>query len=108
MTHHDFDPSELLERLREHPDGDLVRSLGELVLQELIEAELTAHIGAGRHERSLARRDATDTVLGVCQRRAEISIYGSRSCAKARSFQACASVGVSLTTLSTPLSWRPT
>jgi putative transposase len=42
----------LLDALRSSENGDLVRSLAERLLQELIEAEATAHIGAGPHERS--------------------------------------------------------
>ena len=46
----------LLDALRSSESGDLVRSLAERLLQELIEAEATAHIGAGPHERTEARR----------------------------------------------------
>jgi putative transposase len=45
----------LLDALRSSENGDLVRSLAERLLQELIEAEATAHIGAGPHERTEAR-----------------------------------------------------
>ena len=36
MTHHDFDPSELLDGLRERPDLDLVRDLVDLLYQAII------------------------------------------------------------------------
>jgi putative transposase len=45
----------LLDALRSSENGDLVRSLAERLLQELIEAEATAHIGAGPHERTDTR-----------------------------------------------------
>src|SRR6185312_10207043 len=45
----------LLDALRSSENGDLVCSLTERRHQELIEAEATAHIGAGPHERSETR-----------------------------------------------------
>lgn len=45
----------LLDALRSSESGDLVRQLAERLLQELIEAEATAHIGAGPNERSETR-----------------------------------------------------
>ena len=55
MTHHDFDPSELLDGLRERPDLDLVRQMVGFLYQALIEAEATEVIGAEPHERSGTR-----------------------------------------------------
>ena len=55
MTHHDFDPSELLDALREHPDLDLVRQMVGFLYQALIEAEASEAIGAEPHERSATR-----------------------------------------------------
>ena len=55
MTHHDFDPSELLDALRERPDLDLVRQMVGFLYQALIEAEATEVIGAEPHERSGTR-----------------------------------------------------
>ena len=46
---------ELLDALRAGEGTDLVRELARWVLQELIEAEATAAIGAGRWERSSGR-----------------------------------------------------
>jgi putative transposase len=45
----------LLDALRSSESGDLVRQVAERLLQELIEAEASAHIGAGLHERSETR-----------------------------------------------------
>lgn len=50
-----FDLSELLDALRAGGDVDLIRSSVELVLQALIDAEVTEFIGADRHERSESR-----------------------------------------------------
>jgi putative transposase len=55
MTHHDFDPNEVLDALRDRPDLDLVRELVQYLYQALIEAEVTELIGAERHERSVTR-----------------------------------------------------
>lgn len=41
----------LRDALRSLESGDLVRQLAECLLQELIETEATAHIGAGLNER---------------------------------------------------------
>ncbi len=55
MTHHDFDPSELLDALRERPDLDLVRQMVGFLYQALIETEATEQIGAEPHERTATR-----------------------------------------------------
>jgi transposase-like protein len=55
MTHYDFDPSELLDALRERPDLDLVREMVGFLYQALIDAEATGVIGAEPHERSATR-----------------------------------------------------
>lgn len=47
--------SELLDALRAGGGVDLVRDAVRLVMQELIEAEVTERIGADRYERSGAR-----------------------------------------------------
>ena len=57
MAQHDFDPYALLDALRAGEDVDLIRSSVELVLQQLIEAEATATIGAAPHERSDERQN---------------------------------------------------
>jgi transposase-like protein len=49
------DVNELLDALRAGGDIDVIRKGVELVLQALIEAEATEHIGAGRYERSESR-----------------------------------------------------
>jgi transposase-like protein len=45
----------LVDALRSSDSGDLVRRLAERLLQELIEAEASAHIGAGPGERTETR-----------------------------------------------------
>ena len=55
MTLTDHDLSELLDALKAGELTDVVRSSLTWVLQELIEAEATAQIGAGRHERTESR-----------------------------------------------------
>jgi putative transposase len=52
VAQQDFDPYALLNALRAGEDVDVVRRSVELVLQALIEAEVSALIGAGPHERS--------------------------------------------------------
>ena len=46
---------ELVEVMRSADDGELMRRLLGTMLQALIEAEATAHIGAAPHERTDAR-----------------------------------------------------
>ncbi len=55
MTLTDSDLSDLLSALQAGEMTDTIRSSLEWVLQQLIEAEATAFIGAARHERSEAR-----------------------------------------------------
>ena len=60
MTHHNQSAlrgliNELLNGDEELPRGEAMRRLLETSLQELIEAEVTARIGAGRYERSTDR-----------------------------------------------------
>ena len=55
MTLSDTDTAQLWETFRAGGDAELVRGAVRLVLQELIEAEVTEAIGAGRYERSDAR-----------------------------------------------------
>ena len=55
MTLSDTDTAQLWETFRAGGGVELVRGAVRLVLQELIEAEATEAIGAGRYERSDAR-----------------------------------------------------
>jgi putative transposase len=57
MAHHDDASTyeDLLARLGDEGTKELSRRLLEQALQDLIDAELTAHIGADRHQRSEAR-----------------------------------------------------
>ena len=67
----------LAELLAKAGDGDVLRSVAEAVVQLLMETDVEALIGAGRHERSGDRttyrngyRDRTlDTRLGALQLR---------------------------------------
>ena len=56
MTHEEFDLSALADRLHERPDLDLVREMVTFLYQALIDQEVTEHIGAEPHERSITRR----------------------------------------------------
>ena len=47
--------SELLEAFRTGEGVDLIRESVRMVMQELIEAEATEQVGAGRYERSESR-----------------------------------------------------
>lgn len=55
MTLTEFDLSELLEAIKAGELTERIRASLEWILQELIEAEATARIGAGRYERSEER-----------------------------------------------------
>ena len=46
---------ELVEKIRSADAGELMRRLLATIVQEFVDAEATAHIGAGPHERSEAR-----------------------------------------------------
>ncbi len=52
MTHHDSDLSELLDALRAGEMTDTIRTSLEWVIQQLIESDATAQIGAGVYERT--------------------------------------------------------
>jgi len=52
MAQEEFDPYALLDTLRAGGDVDLIRTSVELVLQALIEAEVSGVIGAESHERT--------------------------------------------------------
>ena len=106
MTHHDFDPSELLDGLRERPDLDLVRQMVAFLYQALIEAEATEVIGAEPHERSGTRTTRRNghrpRTLSTKAGDVDLKIPKSPSCARARSFRACSSAGDASTRPSTP------
>ena len=55
MTLTEFDLSELLAAIKAGEMTDTIRTSLEWVLQQLIEAEATAFIGAGPHERTATR-----------------------------------------------------
>ena len=58
MTLTEFDPSELLAAVKAGEMTDTIRTSLEWILQQLIEAEATAVIGAGPNERTETRHDA--------------------------------------------------
>jgi hypothetical protein len=67
-----------------------LRDILTVALQELIEAELTATIGAGPGERSperIAQRNVT--ARSCCPHRPATSKSASRSCARVRSSRSC-------------------
>ncbi len=86
--------SELLDAFRAGDGVDLVRESVRLVLQELIEAEATAVIGAARYERT---PDRVTERNGVRPRelmtKAAPSSWRSPSSARARSSRRCLSRG---------------
>ncbi len=49
---------ELAEVVQRADGGDLMRTLLETMLQSLVDAQATAHIGAGLHERTDTRNPA--------------------------------------------------
>jgi hypothetical protein len=78
--------SELLEAFRTGEGVDLIRESVRMVMQELIEAEATEHIGAATmNAPSSAPPSATDTGHGCWAPRPATSSCGSASCARARS-----------------------
>jgi len=78
--------SEPLDAVRVGDGTDLVRELAQRTLEQLIEAEASAKIGAGRYERSEARRPtAMASARRRCRPRLGTSSWGSRSSARARS-----------------------
>ena len=78
---------EVLEALKAADVEDRIRQAAGTIYQALIDAELTAVIGAGPHERTPRRgsRSATGTGRGCCRRRPGIWSCGSRSCGPGRS-----------------------
>ena len=91
MTHDDdARVAELLARLGDGDTKELFRRLLEAGMQELIDAELTAAIGAASHERTDARSiTATVPGLGCCPRRPVMWSCESPSCASGRSSRRC-------------------
>ena len=81
---------EVLEALRASDVEDRIRQAATTIYQALIEAELTAVIGAGPHERTearLARRNGhRPRILSTTAGDLEL---GSRSCGPAPSSPAC-------------------
>lgn len=96
--------SELLAALDVAEGTDLVRQLAQWALQQLIDAEATAAIGAGRYERSDERRTHRNgTRARVLSIRPAICSSGSRSFAKDRSSRRCSNRDAESTRRSTPL-----
>ena len=59
MALSDTATAQILETFRAGGGADLIRDAVRFVLQELIEAEATEAIGAGRYERTQARATGT-------------------------------------------------
>ncbi len=55
MTHQELDLSTFADRVHDRPDLDLVAEMVTFLHQALIDQEVTDHIGAEPHERSLTR-----------------------------------------------------
>ena len=86
----DSDLSELLAALKAGEMTDTIRTSLEWILQQLIEAEATAVIGAAPHERTRpARPSATGTAPSSSPPRRVTSSWRSRSCAAGASSRAC-------------------
>ena len=82
--------SELLDALRAGGDLDLVREALALVLQALIDAEATQHIGAlPMSAPTPAPLTATAPAAGCCRPRPATSSSRSPSCARGRSSRCC-------------------
>ena len=82
--------SELLDALRAGGDLDIVREALALVLQALIEAEATQHIGARPYERTDQRTTHRNgTRARLLSTRPATWSCASPSCGKARSSQPC-------------------
>jgi Transposase, Mutator family len=82
--------SDLLDALRAGGDLDIIREALALVLQALIDAEATQHIGARPYERTeqrTAHRNAP--APGCCPPRPAMSSCASPSCGRARSSPPC-------------------
>jgi hypothetical protein len=99
--------SELLDALRAGGDLDVLREALTLVLQALIDAEATQHIGARPYERT-EPRTATAPARGCCRPRPVMSSCTFPSCARARSSRRCWSPAAASTEPCWPWSWRPT
>ncbi len=99
MTLTDHDLSELLAALKAGEVTDTIRASLEWILQELIEAEATAVIGAERHERTESRTNLRNghrpRLLSTAAGDVELHIFPS--CGRARFSRACWSGAVVLT-----------
>jgi hypothetical protein len=101
--------ADLLDALRAGGDLDVIRESLALVLQALIDAEATQHIGAGRYERTdHAPPIATAPARGCCPPRPVMSSCASPSCGRARSSRRCWNRAAASTGPCWRSSWRPT
>ena len=83
--------SDLLDALRVGEGTDLVRELAQWALQQLIDAEATAKIGADPWERSREPGHASqrDPPEGAVDQGRRSAARRSRSCARGRSSRSC-------------------
>ena len=99
---------EVLEALKAAEVDDRIRSAATTIYQALIEAELTAVIGAGPHERTEARTaQRNGSRPRVLTTTAGDWSCASPSCAPARSSPRCWNAGGGSTRRCSPSSWRP-
>lgn len=90
--------SELLDAFRAGDGVDLIRESVRVVLQELIEAEATEVIGAGRYERTESRiTDRNGSRPRLLTTKAGMWPCRSRSCGPGRSSRSCLSRGAGST-----------
>ena len=85
--------SDLLASLQAADGVDLVRELARWALQELIEVEAAAAIGAGRYERTdgACHRTQRSPPAGRVDQGRRSRTWRSRSCARGRSSRRCSS-----------------
>ena len=108
MTLSDTDTAQLWETFRAGGGAELVRGAVRLVLQELIEAEVTEAVGAGRYERSDARVNERNghrpRLLATQAGDVELRIP---KLARARCCRRCSSLAGASIGPCTRSSWRP-
>src|SRR5512134_544724 len=79
----------LIEAIQKADDGNFLRALAQTVLQIIMDADVEALIGAGRHERSDGRLTYRNGYRDRTWRRGSArSTCASRSCARDRTFPA--------------------
>ena len=107
MAHIQSAVSDLFEAFRSGEGVDLVRESVRIVLQELIESEASAVIGADRYERTPERVTERNGVRWrELMTRLAPSRSASRNCGRVRSSPQCWNHAAASTRPSTRSSWR--